>query len=92
MGHLALTRNGRGFVVAPELETTEGETVVVHESSNAEEAAIWLDFESTSFELNAQIAYDLAEQVMAVVANHRYGDMRPDGRVTIFTVDKPKVG
>lgn len=98
MDHLALTRNARGFVVSPELAITEDEIVVVHESSNAEEACVWLDFEGTSFELNAQIAYDLAEQLMAVVANHRFGDMRPArvnsafvGGFTSF-VAIPKVG
>jgi hypothetical protein len=88
--HLKIARSVRGFLRAPVIAGTyPNESVEVYESSNAENPAVWIKGiecvgSGSRVELTAENAYRFAEQIMALVANHHAGDLRPDDRVTAF--------
>lgn len=96
--HLRVAKTARGFGHLPALPNQYGEPedILVHESSNAEYAGIWLNVKGMGEEgerveatanLTAETAWRLAEQLALLVATHYHGDQRPAPADTILSVD-----
>lgn len=91
--HLDITRSDRGFDRLPPIPSEYGGNVSVYESSAADGPHVWLfatapaDLNNPSgpeveapIHLTAEHAWQLAEQLMTLVANHYQGDARPAER------------
>lgn len=83
--HLDRVTTSRGFDHMPMLTNERGVSVRVYESSNAEGPHLWLALAlgedsfggTTAIQLEATQAWQLAEQLSYLVANHYQGDARP---------------
>lgn len=89
MEHLVPIESDRGLVSMPEIVRAVGhERVSVSENPNLTTPSLWLRVVDTTarsndramIELSATDAWHLAEQLMALVANHYHGDARPAER------------
>lgn len=68
--HLTPTTSGRGFDRYPEIHGAYGSTVCAYESSAASSPHVWLKIDEDAIHLTAESATKLAEQLLALVANH----------------------
>jgi len=86
--HLKVRESDHGLVSMPVIGS-EFEKACVAESPNLDHPALWLRVEDytagqqsmATIELDADRAWQLAEQIMTMVANHFHGDARPAKRV-----------
>jgi hypothetical protein len=90
--HLTVARSGRGLVKLPDIPGAYGGHAEVYESSAASEPHLWLKVVETgssrldrqdadaTLHLNAEQAWQLAEQLMQSVRGHYHGDARPAAR------------
>jgi hypothetical protein len=68
--HLASTTSDRGFDRYPAIPGAYGGEVQVYESSAASGPHVWLKASESPLHLTAENATKLAEQLLALVANH----------------------
>lgn len=68
--HLAATATDRGFDHYPAIPGAYGGEVRAYESSAASGPHVWLSVDGETIHLTAENAKKLAEQLLALVANH----------------------
>jgi hypothetical protein len=68
--HLAATTSDRGFDRYPAISGAHGGEVQVYESSAASAPHVWLKATESPLHLTAENATKLAEQLLALVADH----------------------
>ena len=76
--HLNPTRSSRGLRFMPAVDTVDGHRVQVYESSAADFAGVWLQLDHSNVLLTAEVAWQLADQLRALVAEHYQGDATPE--------------
>lgn len=80
--HLTVDQSERGFAYLPTIHDGRGGRADVYESSAAEEPCVWLKASNgqgtVHLHLDADTAWQVADQLRHAVRNHYQGDATPE--------------